>query len=300
MTASAGEEEEGFAVNGKNLSASRDSLHANQLTQSGNTLSTGASQNKSWPKLISSPIPSCDGVACHGYGQPCGDCFRSVQARSENGLLPSRPYMRKSLSTPGRSTITNERTPLLPAHAIPSSPPTPPPPGTPLYDSTHHHHVPTNVFLSLGMQTATAIALHKIPEGFITYATNHANPHLGVAVFLSLFVHNITEGFALALPLYLALHSRSRALLWAALIGGVSQPFGAAIAALWFRVAGRVDLAPGAAVYGAMFAVIAGILTSVSLQLFNQAVLLTHSGGLCMIFAFVGMGIIGVSSALTA
>jgi zinc transporter, ZIP family len=151
------------------------------------------------------------------------------------------------------------------------------------------------------MQTAIAIALHKLPEGFITYATNHANPRLGLAVFLSLFVHNLTEGFALALPLYLALHSRRRALLWSALVGGASQPLGAAVAAAWFRVAaGAAGAAPGEAVYGAMFAAVAGMLASVALQLFNQALLLTHSGGLCMVFAFVGMGIIGASSALTA
>ena len=158
------------------------------------------------------------------------------------------------------------------------------------------------------MQTAAAIALHKLPEGFITYATNHANPRLGLAVFLSLFVHNLTEGFALALPLYLALHSRPRALLWSALVGGASQPLGAAVAAAWFRVssvAGSASPGPatrprGGAAYGAMFAVVAGMLASVALQLFNQALLLTHSGGLCMVFAFVGMGIIGASSALTA
>ncbi|TIA70128.1 Zinc/iron permease [Aureobasidium pullulans] len=37
----------------------------------------------------------------------------------------------------------------------------------------HHHHVPTNVFASIGLQTSIAIALHKLPEGFITFATNH-------------------------------------------------------------------------------------------------------------------------------
>jgi ZIP family zinc transporter len=150
------------------------------------------------------------------------------------------------------------------------------------------------------MQTATAIALHKLPEGFITYATNHANPHLGLAVFLSLFVHNLTEGFALALPLYLALNSRPRALLWSALVGGASQPLGAGVAAAWFAVAGRNGAVPGDGAYGVMFAVVAGMLASVALQLLNQALLLTHSGGLCMVFAFVGMGIIGASSALTA
>ncbi|TKA80986.1 hypothetical protein B0A49_01046 [Cryomyces minteri] len=164
----------------------------------------------------------------------------------------------------------------------------------------HHHHVPTNAFLSIGLQTSIAIALHKLPEGFITYATNHANPSLGFAVFLALFIHNITEGFAMALPLYLAIGSRPRAMFWSSLLGGFSQPCGAAVAALWFRLAGSSGSAPGEEVYGAMFAVTAGIMASVALQLFSESLDLTHNRGLCMGFAFVGMGVLGVSSALTA
>lgn len=166
----------------------------------------------------------------------------------------------------------------------------------------HHHHVPTNIFLSIGLQTSTAIALHKIPEGFITYATNHANPRLGFSIFLALFVHNITEGFAMALPLYLAINSRWKAMFWSALLGGVSQPLGAGVAALWFRVARRGDgnAEPGDKVYGCLFAVTAGIMAMVSLQLFGESLDLTHSRKLCFAGAFLGMGVLGLSSALTA
>ena len=164
----------------------------------------------------------------------------------------------------------------------------------------HHHHVPTNAFLSIGLQTSIAIALHKLPEGFITYATNHANPTLGFAVFMALFIHNITEGFAMALPLYLALGSRWKAMFWSSLLGGISQPLGAGIAALWFHVAGRGDMAPGKKVYGCMFAVTAGVMTSVALQLFSESLSLTHNRNLCVAFAFIGMGILGFSFALTA
>ena len=164
----------------------------------------------------------------------------------------------------------------------------------------HHHHVPTNAFLSIGLQTSIAIALHKLPEGFITYATNHANPKLGFTVFLALFIHNITEGFALALPLYLAINSRIKAMTWSFVLGGLSQPLGAGVAALWFKLAGKGDWAPSEGVYGAMFAVTAGIMASVALQLFSESLDLTHSRNLCFVFAFIGMGILGVSSALTA
>ncbi len=167
-------------------------------------------------------------------------------------------------------------------------------------DTSHHHHVPTNAFLAIGLQTSIAIALHKLPEGFITYATNHANPKLGFSVFMALFIHNITEGFAMALPLYLAINSRWKAMFWSSLLGGVSQPLGAGVAALWFKIAGRGDAAPGDTVYGCMFAITAGIMASVALQLFSESLSLSHNRNLCTAFAFIGMGILGVSFALTA
>ena len=165
-------------------------------------------------------------------------------------------------------------------------------------ESQHHHHVPTNAFLSIGLQTSIAIALHKFPEGFITYATNHANPSLGFNVFMALFVHNISEGFAMALPLYMALGSRWRAMLWSALLGGLSQPMGAAIAVLWFKLASRTNISPNSVAYACLFAVTAGIMVSVALQLFVESLSLSHNRNLCIFFGFIGMSILGLSNAL--
>ncbi|KAJ5084136.1 hypothetical protein NUU61_008715 [Penicillium alfredii] len=168
----------------------------------------------------------------------------------------------------------------------------------------HHHHVPQNAFLSIGLQTSLAIALHKLPEGFITYATNHASPTLGLTVFLALFIHNIVEGFVMALPLYLALSSRWKAMFWSSLLGGISQPAGAGLAALWIWGSGRHSghdvMGPSWGVYGGMFAVTAGVMTSVSLQLFSEGLGLTHHRGMGIGFAVAGMGLMGLSFALTA
>ncbi|PWY70493.1 hypothetical protein BO70DRAFT_365434 [Aspergillus heteromorphus CBS 117.55] len=168
----------------------------------------------------------------------------------------------------------------------------------------HHHHVPQNAFLSIGLQTSLAIALHKLPEGFITYATNHASPTLGLTVFLALFIHNISEGFAMALPLYLALHSRGWAMFWSSLLGGISQPAGAALAALWIWGAGHTNgddaSGPSWGVYGGMFAATAGVMTSVAMQLFSEGLTLTHHRGMCTGFAIGGMVLMGLSFALTA
>lgn len=179
-----------------------------------------------------------------------------------------------------------------------------------------HHHVAKNKFLSIGVQTSIAIALHKIPEGFITYATNHANPELGFAVFLAIFIHNIAEGFIMSLPLFLALKSRLWAIVWASLLGGLSQPLGAGIAAI--TVGG--DGGSGGVGYGFLFAATgmlalfgsigdssliltfptAGIMCSVGLQLFTQAVQLHHGSKIPFVFGFIGMALLGVSFALTA
>ncbi|KAM5351278.1 hypothetical protein ACJ41O_004001 [Fusarium nematophilum] len=165
-------------------------------------------------------------------------------------------------------------------------------------EAQHHHHVPTNAFLSIGLQTSIAIALHKFPEGFITYATNHVNPSLGFNVFMALFVHNITEGFAMCLPLYMALGSRWRAMAWSAFLGGLSQPIGAGIAALWFKLASRTNMAPNSVAYACLFAVTSGIMVSVALQLFVEAMSLNHNRNLCIFFGFLGMALLGLSNAL--
>lgn len=164
-------------------------------------------------------------------------------------------------------------------------------------EAQHHHHVPTNAFLSIGLQTSIAIALHKFPEGFITYATNHANPQLGFNVFMALFVHNISEGFAMCLPLYMALGSRWRAMAWSAVLGGLSQPLGAAIAALWFHVAKRSHMTPSPVAYACLFAATSGIMVSVALQLFVESLSLNHNRNLSIFFGFLGMAILGLSNA---
>lgn len=90
-------------------------------------------------------------------------------------------------------------------------------------------------------------------------------------------------------------------MLWSALLGGASQPLGAGVAASWFKLSGGVGGSePGEGVYGCMFAIVAGVMASVALQLFSESLDMTHSKNLCIIFAFVGMAILGVSGALTA
>lgn len=266
---------------------------------------------------------NCDELGpCFGYTDPCGqECFKHLSSRaasnarslpalrtatghfqahhsfhathdhthtdtSDAPVSPSRVASRDSLTLTDEETSENG----FPCEQMDEGD----------VEAQHHHHVPANAFLSIGLQTSIAIALHKFPEGFITYATNHANPALGFNVFMALFVHNISEGFAMALPLYMALGSRFRAMVWSALLGGLSQPFGAGIAALWFKLANKTHMTPNAVAYGCLFALTSGIMVSVGLQLFVESLSLNHDRNMCMFFAFLGMSLLGLSNALFA
>jgi ZIP family zinc transporter len=263
---------------------------------------------------------------CYGYSDPCGqECFKHISTRSAiarqavlraaaSSISPgltgdSEEDVDVSLMSPqyraisrshshdhghshhdahephARSYMSDSRSECLSTIE-------------PDIEAQHHHHVPTNAFLSIGLQTVIAIALHKFPEGFITYATNHASPSLGFNVFMALFVHNIAEGFAMALPLYMALGSRLKAIFWSSLLGGLSQPLGAAVAAAWFKLAKKSDFVINNTAYACLFAVTAGIMVSVALQLFVESLSLNHNRNLSIFFAFLGMTLLGVSNAL--
>ncbi|KAI0143558.1 Zinc/iron permease [Xylariaceae sp. FL1272] len=261
---------------------------------------------------------NCDEAGpCYGYSDPCGqECFKHLTTRS-GGAFRATTFLRTNtnyafggmdrlvehgendegglsqLSPTQRRSRTHSRTSQPMDDECDSVDPSD-------VEAQHHHHVAKNAFLSIGLQTSVAIALHKFPEGFITYATNHANPALGFNVFLALFVHNISEGFALALPLYMALNSRIKAIVWSFFLGGLSQPLGALIAFAWFKVADRTSMTPDAVAYGCLFAATSGIMVSVALQLFVESLSLNHNQNLSILFAFLGMTLLGLSNAFTS
>ncbi|RDW59747.1 hypothetical protein BP6252_12834 [Coleophoma cylindrospora] len=270
---------------------------------------------------------NCDSNGpCFGYTDPCGqECYKHLDAkltpsvsRHGTGLRTSTGnWLNRKKSIPNVETVPEAETeaPGTPSTRVTSAQSHPQEfhdecdaETEDSYMSTdleaqhteHHHHVPTNAFANLGIQTSLAIALHKIPEGFITYASNHVSPSLGFSVFMALFVHNLSEGFTLALPIYLAWNNRLTAMLASFFLGGLSQPIGAAVAAIWFKAADHSDHQPGDKVYGVMFGITAGIMTSVALALFVESLSMNHNRNLCVGFVFLGMAIIGASNALTA
>ena len=260
--------------------------------------------------------PDCDSSGpCFGYSDPCGqECFKHIGTKVPHNSRNVATFLRTATGnlfhrqslpidevptqrfrespSPSRTASTHSQDHLAIASPVSCHDED--------LEAQHHHHVPENAFMSIGLQTTIAIALHKLPEGFITYATNHANSSLGFSVFMALLIHNVTEGFTMALPLYLALGSRGWAMFWASLFGGISQPLGAGIAAVWFKLAGDGGHRPGSAVYGCLFAVTAGIMASVALSLFAESLTLNHNRNLCIAFGFIGMAIMAMTNALTS
>ncbi|CDO91826.1 unnamed protein product [Kluyveromyces dobzhanskii CBS 2104] len=197
--------------------------------------------------------------------------------------------------------------------------------GKVLHENDHKHimETPFSKLLSIGIQTCLVICLHKFPEGFIIFYTNSPDkvsdgkPDIGFSIFLSLAVHNFTEGFAMTLPLFTALETKWHALLITIIFGGGSQPIGALLGLEWYKHSNQ-DHSPEYlnAKMDLLLSITAGFLFVISIQMFQTAVAFsdTHhhhegddnvtireqhsSGTTCMKFCCVGVLLILASSAL--
>ncbi|KAI9268132.1 Zinc/iron permease [Phascolomyces articulosus] len=169
----------------------------------------------------------------------------------------------------------------------------------------HHHHATTvieeeeekqNDYFRIGIQTAIAICIHKFPEGLIMFISGQASERLGLSVCAAMTIHNIIEGFMIALPLYFATQSRVRAFFYAAFLGGMSQPFGAAlgVVALDTVTQEQQDL-----LFGITFGVVSGMMSLISIQsMLPQAIKADPKQRYVPMFFFVGILLVGLASLL--
>ncbi|PHZ13137.1 Zinc/iron permease [Rhizopus microsporus ATCC 52813] len=168
----------------------------------------------------------------------------------------------------------------------------------------HHHHDPIeNVvgndpkhYLSMGIQTAIAICVHKFPEGLIMFVSTKASSALGLSVSIALSIHNLTEGFMIALPLYYATRSRMIAFSAASLMGGLSQPLGALVGLLLVK---NISKSKEDVLFGAIFACISGMMSLITIQsMLPQAIRADMEQRYILLFFFLGIFIVGLSSVL--
>lgn len=110
-----------------------------------------------------------------------------------------------------------------------------------------------------GLFTALAIGIHNFPEGLATFTAALRDPNLGIPIAIAIAIHNIPEGIAVAVPIYYATGNKRKAF-WYSFLSGLSEPVGAII--------GFAILMPfmSAAVFGILFAGVAGIMVFISLD----------------------------------
>ncbi|WP_347455405.1 zinc transporter ZupT [Acinetobacter thermotolerans] len=113
--------------------------------------------------------------------------------------------------------------------------------------------------LRTGMLTLLAISAHNLPEGMATFFATLESVMLGAPLAVAIAIHNIPEGVAIALPVYMATHRKSYALL-ASLVSGLAEPLGAAL--------GYFILAPflNTTVYGVIFGLMGGVMIYLALD----------------------------------
>lgn len=86
----------------------------------------------------------------------------------------------------------------------------------------------------LAMLLLVSLTLHNIPEGFAVAISTVSNRRFGINVAIAVALHNIPEGLSLAVATYDATKSRFQATLVPAL-AGCAEPFGAALALFAMR-----------------------------------------------------------------
>lgn len=176
-----------------------------------------------------------------------------------------------------------------------------------LHEVDHHHHVnsPLSRLFLIGVETTLAITLHKLPEGFITYVTSETNPKLGLSIFVSLILHNYTEGFSMCLPLFYAMsttkYAKLKAVSISALLGGISQPLGALLGYIFLKVnSNKYDVHALHLIFGITMAITSGFLTVVALTMFGSSVAFGGNMNFVISWCIVGIMLIGLSTVFSS
>lgn len=116
----------------------------------------------------------------------------------------------------------------------------------------------------LGIMSAFAIAIHNFPEGIATFVGALNNPEMGTGITFAIALHNIPEGIAVAIPIYYATRSKSKALLYATL-SGFSEVIGALLCIGATSIFG-LNLTESSMAFPLILSAVAGIMVYISLD----------------------------------
>ncbi len=80
-----------------------------------------------------------------------------------------------------------------------------------------------------GRLVAIGIAIHNLPEGFITLSGSLHSNELGILLAVAISFHNIPEGLSVAVPIYASTNDKRQAFK-ISFLSGLAEPLGAVIA----------------------------------------------------------------------
>ena len=159
------------------------------------------------------------------------------------------------------------------------------------YGAEHHKCERATAESSLmrtGLLVALGIGIHNFPEGMVTFVGALENIKVGVAIAVAIGIHNIPEGLAVSVPIFAATGSRKKAFLWS-FLSGVSEPIGAALAALiLFKFLNPTLL-------GIVLAAVAGIMVFISLDELVPSAREYGNEHLAIVGVVVGMAVMAIS-----
>ena len=78
----------------------------------------------------------------------------------------------------------------------------------------------TGIFVAIG------IAIHNLPEGFVTMTGSFHSMDLGLLLAIAIALHNIPEGLSVAIPIYISSGDKKRAFK-ISFLSGLAEPLGA-------------------------------------------------------------------------
>lgn len=148
-----------------------------------------------------------------------------------------------------------------------------------------------NSFMRMGLLTALAITIHNFPEGIATFISAMEDPAMGTSIALAIAIHNIPEGIAVAVPIYFATKSRSKAMGYS-FLSGLAEPLGGLIG--YFLLASLLS----ESMMGIILAAVAGIMVFISFDELLPAAEKYGKHHIAIIGVITGMLFMGVSMIL--
>lgn len=155
----------------------------------------------------------------------------------------------------------------------------------------HGHAHDDKAVARVGMMAAIAITVHNFPEGMATFFATLDDPAIGAPLAAAIAIHNIPEGVSIAIPVYFATKSKSKAVMFCG-ISALAEPVGAAIG--YFAL--QPFLSPS--LYGWVFGMIAGVMVYLALDELLPAAKRYAKGHETVYGMILGMGAIAVSLVL--